>query len=543
MITAPAGRVLTAYERALLVITVAAAAACRLFALGRLPGLNGDEAWYGVNVQAMVDGGSPFWHTGIGNPLNPLHTGPLLAMTAIYPQPSFVVVRATEAVYGVLAVALAYPLLRRSIGVRAALIATVLIAISPIAIAYSRFGWDPSGTPLIGLVAIACAMRNRPASAAVACIAAWFVHPTNVFLWPVAAAAWAPHGLAAYRAAPQAWRQRLHVTVAVAIVIAIPIVAWFVMRVAANQNTSLPSIAMVIERLTSPAIWIEVGVGIGRMFAGISSAQHISGPLPSAAVTAADVTTFAIVMSGVILCWRDRIQMRWMGGGVILALGAFIVVAGPDAVVPQHERYALSFLMPLILIVAAGSDALIETRRVIGIAMLASTLVMFATSTAAGYFAPLVVDGGRSLDSFRTGTVEPKAAAYEFIRADSGASQVSVIAQDWWTYWPLRYLSRPDAARIRIDVLPGANMPGGERPAGAPVPPPLTGEVKRYAVLFETGVEWAALRKRGTQPLFTARDPRGRAILHVVALRAGAHELAPSAAPAVPANAARPQDR
>lgn len=523
-------RALSLSERALLVITLVTAAACRLLALDRLPGLNGDEAWYGVNVQEMLDGGSPFWHTGIGNPLNPLHSGPLLAITAIVPQPSFVVVRATEAAYGVLAVALVYPLFRRAIGVRASLIATLLIALSPIAIAYSRFGWDPSGTPLIGLVAIALAMRNQPLAAAAACVAAWFVHPTNVFVWPVVAAAFAPHAIDRYRAASSQSRRRLQVGVVVAMAAALPVVAWFLVRVAANQNTSLPSIAMVIERLTSPSIWVTVGIGVGRMFAGVSSAQHISGPWSPSAIAVVDALTVALVMTSAVLCWLHRVHMRWVMGGVILALGAFIVIAGPDAVVPQHERYALSFLVPLLLVVAVGADALLERRFAIGSAMVALTTVMFAASAAAGYFAPLITDGGRSLESFRTGAVEPKAAAYAFIRDDSRGSQVSVIAQDWWTYWPLRYLSRPEAGRIRIDVLPGANMPGGERPAGAPVPPPQIGAVKRYAVLFETGLEWAALRQKGTQPLFTATDPRGRPILHVVALRNGAEDLASSVA-------------
>jgi len=54
-------------------ITIAIAMALRTVALGRWPGINGDEAWYGVNVQELLHGGAVFWRTGVGNPLNPLH--------------------------------------------------------------------------------------------------------------------------------------------------------------------------------------------------------------------------------------------------------------------------------------------------------------------------------------------------------------------------------------------------------------------------------------------------------------------------------------
>jgi hypothetical protein len=543
MTATAAPRRLAPPQRALLITAVVTAALARVMWLGRVPGINGDEAWYGVNVQAMLDGGAPFWHTGIGNPLNPLHSAPLLALTAIFPQPSFTVLRVTEAVFGILTVVLAYPLLRRPLGSRAALIATCLLAVSPLAVAYARFGWDPSGTPLVSLIAIAYGLRNRPVIAAAACMAAWFVHPTNVFLWPVAGAAWAPHAVARYLAAPAQWRRRVHIAAAIAIVLALPLVAWFLARVAANPNTSLPSVTMVIERLTSPSVWAAVVVGIARMWSGVSSAAHISAPFSPLAMLIADVLTCAFVIVAAIMCWRHvalHSHMRWLIAGITVAFGAFVIVAGPAAVVPTHERYALAFFLPLTVIGAVGCDALIAKWRTIGRGVVAVAVVLLALSTVAGYFTPLLVDGGRSGQPFRTGEVEPKAAAYAFIAADSrDAPAVAIVAQDWWLYWPLRYLARPERDRIRVEILPGANMPGGERPHGAPPPPPLIGEVKRYAVLFENSIEWNALRAQGRTPLFTAGDMRGRPILHVLALREGASELV--AAPAT--LAARPAGR
>src|SRR4051794_36328519 len=104
----------------------------RTVALGRWPGINGDEAWYGVNVQEFLSGGTPFLHTGVGNPLNPFHSGLLLALSAVFPA-SPALLRLPEVILGLGAMLIAYPLLRRPLGDRAALLAAVLIAISPTA--------------------------------------------------------------------------------------------------------------------------------------------------------------------------------------------------------------------------------------------------------------------------------------------------------------------------------------------------------------------------------------------------------------------------
>ena len=105
------------------------AALARTLAIDRWPGINGDEAWYGVNVQELLNGGTPFWHTGIGNPLNPIHSGLLLALSTVA-GPSAAVLRAPEVLLGLFAVVPAYSLLARPPGGRAALVVTCLLSTS-----------------------------------------------------------------------------------------------------------------------------------------------------------------------------------------------------------------------------------------------------------------------------------------------------------------------------------------------------------------------------------------------------------------------------
>lgn len=51
---------------------------------------------------------------------------------------------------------LAFPLLVKPLGERAAMLAVLLLSILPAAVAYSRLGWDPSDTPAVALLVFRC---------------------------------------------------------------------------------------------------------------------------------------------------------------------------------------------------------------------------------------------------------------------------------------------------------------------------------------------------------------------------------------------------
>src|SRR5882672_8140601 len=57
----------------------------RVWRLDRVPGLNGDEAWSGVQALKFLHGESVSWQTPTGNPLNVFFLGPLVALHAMLP--------------------------------------------------------------------------------------------------------------------------------------------------------------------------------------------------------------------------------------------------------------------------------------------------------------------------------------------------------------------------------------------------------------------------------------------------------------------------
>jgi len=503
------------------------ALAVRTIALDRWPGINGDEAWYGVNVQEWLHGGTPFVTTGVGNPLSPIHSGLLLAFSSLF-DASAAVLRAPEALLGWLAVALAYPLLRQPLGARAAMLVTMGLAVSATAVGYARIGWDPSGTPFISVLAIGCALHNRPVLALTALGAGWLIHPTNVFLAPAVAGAWAPHGVNWLSALPATARRRVWRAGIAMVILAAPAIAWLLMRIAANPDTPLPPVRVALERLVSPVQWADRAWDALGLVSGVTTASYIAGPLPPAAARVIPAVWALVLGFAMFTGWRPLRSARhatWLLAGTAVAFAAFHVVAGPAAMQAGFERYALALFVPLVIVFAIAIDAAWPARP--AAAMMAALVVgvVSAAVLAGGYFYPLAATGGEGPATYRTGAVEPKAAAFAFITADAAeAAAVAVVAEDWWLYWTLRYFAGPGGA-IHVEPAPGAAIPGGVRPATEPAPAVRLAE-RTYVVAF-AGSDWPRTLTSDA-PVFTAVDPLGRPVVTVHRLignRQSAHSI------------------
>ena len=494
---------------------VAVAIVTRTAGLGRWPGLNGDEAWYGVNVEEWLAGGAPFLSTGVGNPLNPIHSGLLLLVSSIF-EPSVALLRIPGVILGVAAVLLAYPLLRKPIGERAALIATVLLAVSPTAIVYSRLGWDPSGTPFITLLALAAALHDRAVLAMGVMALAYLVHPTNIFALPVVAAAWIPHGMAHYRRAASSTRRRVMQGAISAAILAVPFGAWALIKIANNPATPLPSFSMALERIISPQLWFEHFLGALELLSGITSVAYVAAAVPLPVVIGSAAIVGVVVLGSHLYafrCWRAQRHSTWLLAGVAASFAGFHVVAIPAAFQPGFERYALFLLIPMVIVASIAIAAAAEQRPAAGMVLAGTVTATMIAVITLGYFRPLVSFGGGSELTYRTGAVEPKLAAFRFIDQDShDAESVTIVAEDWWLYWSLRYFA---GAHTRFFVEPGPNaaIPGGTHPpSAASRPAPASG--RKYIVRFGD----AQAPPEYSQAQFTAADPIGRPIVEVFLL-------------------------
>jgi hypothetical protein len=440
---------------ALIAALLGTAIVFRSMSLSSVPGVSGDEGWWGVQALAWLSGRPYEAHTTSGNPTDLFHLVPLALLHAVA-APSFQLLRTLPALVNLLALPVGFWFVRRLFGDTTAWIHTVLLAILPAAIAHSRICQDPSQSVfwtalviylcLFGLEAGRRAWIYLGAALLVFPVALW-THPTNVFiapfLVPLFAAAVGPIRSVSARG-------RLLLYYATAPLTALgTYVGWMAVRhlTASNQFLDEPWLSMASARMTDGAQWFEFAANNARLFNGVTVYHYFSGARP--ATLPYDVASVAVVialLSGFLLIPAARRTRR--DYGLIFACAGtwilFYAFAGPDALRPHFERWGLCLLAPGALVLARGLAAWIEWRprlRPLTIALATLVAASLLASFYVNYFREFATTGGRSHLTYVTSAVEPKQRALEFIlNQQPGPGDVTVVAQQWWLYWPIAYL-------------------------------------------------------------------------------------------------------
>jgi hypothetical protein len=524
------GRIILGAAVAVLLIV---AVAFRVADLDHLPGVNGDEAYYGSIVMAQRAGLRPKLVSGSGLPLNPFYTGVLYLIHAIHPAPSFQLLRLPALLAGLALLALAYPLLVRVFDKPTALAATLLLACLPAAIAYSRFGWDQSQAPLAALLCLYFALRRQVLGAVVMFLIALAIHPINVFLLPILLGPIAVEISAKVVAADPPTRHRLLFWViggslavlALAVVALLLLVPGDIVR-RWGENL-LPEAG---SRLLDLRGWARFAARYGDLLTGGTIYRYIAGPLPTG-LTWLERGLFgpmllALLVVGVRRFHRERnTTALGLVGGLALSLLAFYVLVGPRLIGPGLERYAMFLLTPSAVVLAVLWRSLSDVPRWPHWSGLLAVCGGLLVGFSFHYFGPLLETGGEAHRTFRTAAVEPKQAAFAAIVARTGGQPATVLAEDWWTFFPLYYLAgnRPELRVVWCEKATDDLAPG-----------------RRFLVGFAGGPcdLWLAQNAPGRASQ-TIRDYAGRPVLHVWDLGTATDLLAGLAAAAA---AAPPED-
>lgn len=423
-----------------LLVVGAVAIYFRVHSLHNVPGLNGDEAWYGNFVLDFFHQ-SPEFFTPNGNPVNPFFIIPTMLLHLFF-SPSIVLLRVTSLVSGLAALAVNYWFARRMYDRRTAQITTLLLAVLPMTIAYSRFGWDcsqlPLATTLFVYSVIACLRwptENRVRLVWGLLVVLLVIHPTTIFLGPLAAIA--------------------------------------TLRVLRND---LP------RRLKFAAIWIQTSQGVITMVSccGLASllihdwrhGQLI--PFTSAERLLNSLKLFGDLFSGktiyffisgaegnelvwivmrclvLIVCGfvfraglkSQNEEERLLAVSLLVSLSAFFVVGGPKALSPNFERYSMFLIAPLVMFV--GRRIAVQTwlrqKYVLPTLLMFGALQLYQFQMY--YFQHLQRTGGTAAATFQTGTAEPKKQAATYLLALANSeSPITIIIQDFHCYQSLRYLT------------------------------------------------------------------------------------------------------
>jgi hypothetical protein len=501
----------------------------RAWDLEQVPGVNGDEAWVGVQAERMLRGQCVSARTPTGNPLNPFFLVPQVLLHAAF-EPSFSVLRVPALVSGLLALALNFYLCRRAFGVRMAWLTTLIHAVLPINIAYSRFAWDASQSLLLTLPVIYAGVlaqheplrRRRWTAIGLACLgAAVLVHPTNVLAAPFLIIQLAV-----------AWRDPLIARWKLPVVRRVLFPLLLVVLAAAAAGL-LPRVAHNLGHAENYTAFVQ---RFADLFTGATVYEYIPGTLAADQSEAASATQIVLDALGIVLTGltafalltairRGRsTQDLWFVAGWAASVGCFFMVAGPTAIAPHFERYAICLVAPTVLVVGRALEWWMRptTRFSLATAPLLVALGAYMLATfKSQYFDEFNQHGGRSHLTFRTASVEPKQQAMDLIVRERNRNVPLLIqTSEWWLYWPLQYL-----AHAHDDVIVELRSPDDPRPLDQQSFDDLESWIVEFAGTeagWRLEKAWAALSSQQAARFQRAwiRDASGRKLLTLVRLPA-----------------------
>ena len=421
----------------------------RIWDLGQVPGVNGDEAWSGVMAERLLHGQCVPLRTPSGNPFNPLFFAPQVLVHR-FAEPSIAALRTAALASGLIALLLNFYLCARAFGVRLAWVTTLIHAVLPINIAYSRFAWDASQSLLVTLSVIyAGALAQREPLRRLrwtwiglfGLAAAVIVHPCNLFITPFLliqlAVAWHEQLAAGWRS-PALRKLGLPLLAVMGVVITWPVMPRVTANVGSIHNYSAFA-QHFCDLFTGATVYEYIS---GTLATEVSSRSAVRIGLESLGITIAGLAAFALFKS--IRRGKSVVDL-WLVTGWAASVAAFFAVAGPSAIAPHFERYAICLVAPTVLLLGRSLDWWMRPTTQFSTATAPLLLVVgaFVLSTfKSQYFHEFKEYGGRSHLTFRTAAVEPKQQAMDLIASQREPGMPLLIqTSKWWLYWPLQYLA------------------------------------------------------------------------------------------------------
>jgi len=438
----------------LIAVLLGTAVCFRVMYLSRVPGVNGDEGWWGNQALAWLANQPHEARTTSGNPIDFFFLVPVAILHAFAP-PSFLLLRTIPALVNLLALPVGYWFINRVYGSTTAWSYTVALASMPTAIAHSRICQDPSqsvfwsGTAIyLSLLGYAENKRTYGAAAILVFPIVLWTHPTNVFIAPFLVLPFVPAMRARW---PAAARARVILLLAGAALLALGVATSLavVRHLAATTDyLDRPWLSIAAARMIDGRQWFEFAANGARLLNGITVYHYFSGARPlTPPYDAAIVIVVAVALWGLLR--RSRGAHRSLDAALILATAGtwlgFYAFAGPQALRPHAERWALCLIVPTTLLLARGASAWIESSPKMRWPAVASASLVVSCWLATfyvNYFREFATSGGRSHPTYVTAATEPKQQALEHILGQAtGPAGIVVVAQQWWLYWPIRYLA------------------------------------------------------------------------------------------------------
>jgi hypothetical protein len=326
------------------------------------------------------------------------------------------------------------------------------LACLPIAIAYSRFGWDQSQAPLAALLCLYFALKRQVAGAVTTFGIGLIVHPANFFLAPIVLGPLAAEQILRLRTLAAEQRRRLLLGTGAAL-LGLGLLGFLALWLLVpgyvlDRWLEQGLLGSIGRRLSRPGEWAEFALRYGDLLTGTTIYRYIVGPVPEWSVWLQRGLFWGLLillLAGGLprLIRRGDVPALGFLSGLAVSLLAFCIVLGPRLIGPALERYAMCLVTPSCIALALLGSNLGETlwARRLQLAGLLTVGGLLLAGFYQHYFLVLIETGGESHRTFRTGPVEPKQAAFDVVLAAAEGQPVTILAEDWWTFFPLYYLA------------------------------------------------------------------------------------------------------
>jgi 4-amino-4-deoxy-L-arabinose transferase-like glycosyltransferase len=449
---------LSATLRVCLFVLFALAIWFRISSLGSIPYHDADESYEGVQIARMLKGHSFDLFTTSGNLLDPFFIA-LQSPFQLLARPSLWVLRVPAALSGLLAVLLTYVLGSRVLGRSTALTAAVVFATLPIAVVFSRVGYEYCQIPLAGVFALYFALRANTLGSILSVACSLLVHPVNAFLIPIVLPVYLTQMLRRH-AADQAQQRKILIATALAGSAIVGALCFVLLR--------RPVVQVVLSH-RPPIDWGQFLAGYERFL------LYQYYPLSEANLAIHRGlfwgTVLLVVPAGMIGLVRDR---QWdrisLVGGLAAGLTAFHLIAGPKAIYDfGTHRYGVVFIAPTVFAFAclvhatfarrAEEDASDRRLSVVHTALVVGVGFAMLLSVKLNWFDFYTAAGRESLWTLKSDTKEPFQQALSLIVHDAAHVRAAaatrepclVVAEDYWCQKPLEYLASGHSA-ISIEL-------------------------------------------------------------------------------------------
>jgi hypothetical protein len=377
----------------------------RLFALGNIPGLLGDEAWGYAQVQLFLKGIDYTLITPSGRLYSPIHA--LIIYITRAAEPFWI--RFPAFLQGSITAVISYNQFKKITSKDTALISALILSTFPVHFLYSRYAWECSLIPLFGIF-ITKFILEKCWIKAVALILISFplVHPTMIFFLP-------PLLLPFYNELKD---KNLLPKLIYQIIFAC------ILIIAAGLYVFFHDMPIYIPTFEG---FMKYTLGVSDFWSGTIISQKPKNYF----ILIFNLIFLSCVISLSVLHFKKFKKFEkkfFIGMGISLFL--LFLLRSVTPVIAGHERAILFSGVPLCLYLGLLLSHF-RWGKIVGMFL----SVVYIGIIVFLYFAPFLETGGQGIQT-HTGPEDPKYAATKWVLEHAQHNnELKIVAEDWGIYW------------------------------------------------------------------------------------------------------------